>query len=180
MRIPNEEIRDTFIRNVKDRFSKEDASFSQHGKQLVDAALSGDADGMAEVLVPLLKGYVSVRDAATRAPAESYYHGFLTALFASSGLSMGDFVSNGEAGDGFADIVFFSGVGARRIGVVIEIKRCSKKDDLYDAADVALKQIYDKHYMERLDKFRCGKTCLYGIAFCRKDCVVTGGAVAKA
>ncbi len=179
VRIPNDEIRDTFIRNVKERFSKEDARFSQHGKQLVEAALAGDADGMAEVLVPLLKGYVSVRDAATRAPAESYYHGFLTALFASSGLPMGDFVSNGEAGDGFADIVFFSGVGTRRIGVVIEIKRCSKKDDLYDAADMALKQICDKHYTERLDKFRCGKTCLYGIAFCRKDCVVTGGAAAK-
>lgn len=179
VRIPNEEIRDTFIRNVKDRFSKEDEGFCQHGRQLVEAALSGNADGMTEVLAPLLKGYVSVRDAATRAPVENYYHGFLTALFASSGLPTGNFVSNGEAGDGFADIVFLSGVGARRIGVVIEIKRCDKAESLCDAADAALKQIHDKHYAECLDKYRCGKACLYGVAFCRKDCAVTGGIVSR-
>ena len=69
------------------------------GKKLVEAALSGDVDEMAEVLVPLLKGYVSVRDAAAKSPAENYYHGFLSSLFACAGLPSGNFVSNGEAGD---------------------------------------------------------------------------------
>ena len=163
------------MKKVKERFSDADAGFAAHGKKLVEAALSGDADGMAEVLVPLLKGYVSVRDAAAKSPAENYYHGFLSVLFACAGLPTGNFVSNGEAGDGFADIVFASGVGSRRIGVVIEIKRCDKPEDMYDFAEAALKQIRDKHYTERLDKLRCGKKYVYGIAFCRKDCAVMGG-----
>lgn len=175
VRIPNEEVRNTFVKNVKERFSEADAGFAAHGKKLAEAALSGDADGMAEVLVPLLRGYVSVRDAAAKAPAENYYHGFLSALFACAGLPTGNFVSNGEAGDGFADIVFVSGVGSRRIGVVIEIKRCDKPEDMYDFADAALQQIRDKRYTEKLDKLRCGRKYVYGIAFCRKDCAVTGG-----
>ena len=46
---------------------------------------------------------------------------------------------------------------------------------LYDFADAALQQIRDKRYTEKLDKLRCGRKYVYGIAFCRKDCAVTGG-----
>lgn len=85
--------------------------------------------------------------------------------------------SNVEVGDGFADLVFTSGVGTKRIGVVIEVKRCAKPDDMYDAAEATLRQIREKRYDAYLDRLRCGKKCLYGIAFCRKDCAVAGGAV---
>ena len=84
------------------------------------------------------------------------------------------FQSNGKAGDGYADLAFTSGSGSRRIGVVIEIKRCDKIEDLYDAADAALAQIRDKHYTDHLDKLRCTTQHVYGIAFCGRLCTVVG------
>lgn len=173
VRIPNEEIRDTFITNVKLRFSEENAGFVSAGRDFAKAALEGDADRMAEILVPLLENYVSIRDAATKAPAENYYHGFLTALLSCAGAFAKDLRSNAEAGDGFADLVFTSGAGSRRSGVVIEIKRCDKPEAMYDCADAALQQIKDKRYATYLDRLRCGRQHIYGIAFCRKDCAIS-------
>ena len=175
VRIPNEEIRDSFAKNIKLRFSEENAEFVTYGRDFAKAALDGDADKMAEILVPLLTGYVSVRDSASKAPAENYYHGFLTALLSCAGSYAKDVRSNVEAGDGYADLVFTSGVGSKRIGVVIEVKRCSRPEEMYDTADAALQQIKDKKYTAYLDRLRCGKECTYGIAFCRKDCAVSGG-----
>lgn len=177
VRIPNEEIRDSFTTNIELRFSEENAHFVTIGRDFAKAALDGDADRMAEVLVPLLESYVSIRDTATKAPAENYYHGFLTALLTCAGSYAKDVSSNVEAGDGFADLVFTSGVGTKRIGVVIEVKRCAKPNDMYDTAEAALRQIKEKRYAAYLDRLRCGKECLYGIAFCRKDCAVAGGAM---
>ncbi len=173
VRIPNEEIRDSFITNVKLRFSEENAGFVSSGRDFAKAAVDGDADKMAEILVPLLENYVSIRDTATKAPAENYYHGFLTALLGCAGAYAKDLRSNVEAGDGFADLVFTSGAGSRRIGVVIEVKRCEKPEDMYDCADAALRQIKDKRYAAYLDRLRCGRQHVYGIAFCRKDCAIS-------
>ena len=81
VRIPNEEIRDAFIRNIKERFSAANGEFVQYGHKFAKAALSGNTDEMCDVLAKLLVRYVSVRDTATKAPAENYYHGFLTSKF---------------------------------------------------------------------------------------------------
>ena len=85
-----------------------------------------------------------------------------------------DLRSNVEAGDGFADIIFNHGVGSKRTGVIIEIKRCEKPEDMYDRADAALRQIKDKRYTAYLDRLRCSKQYIYGITFCRKDCAISG------
>ena len=175
VRVPNEEIRDSFIANVKLRFSEENDGFVTCGRDFAKAALAGDADKMAEILAPLLESYVSVRDVATRAPAENYYHGFLAALLSCAGSFAKDLRSNVEAGDGFADLAFTCGTGSGRAGVVIEIKRCSKPEDMYDFAEAGLKQIASKRYTAYLDRLRCEKKCVYGIAFCRKDCAISGG-----
>lgn len=175
VKIPNQEIRDTFINKVKSRYSKANREFVSYGRDFAKAALEGNSDAMADVLVPLLQNYVSVRDTATKAPAENYYHGFLTALLTCSGSYAKDLCSNAEAGDGFADLIFTYGAGSKRVGVVIEIKRSDKPEDMYDCADAALKQIEDKRYTAYLDRLRCGKQYVYGIAFCRKDCAVVGG-----
>lgn len=177
VRIPNEEIRDTFINNVKERYSRANPEFVTYGQDFAKAALSGDVDGMSDILVPLLENYISVRDTATKAPAENYYHGFLTALLLPAGSYAKDLRSNVEAGDGYADLVFTSGTGSRRIGVIIEVKRSAKPEDMYDAADQAVAQIKAKRYTAFLDRLRCGKQYIYGIAFCRKDCAVSGGSV---
>lgn len=175
VKIPNEEIRNTFISKVKSRFSRANKKFVSYGRDFAKAALDGDCDGMADILGPLLKNYVSVRDTATKAPAENYYHGFLSGLLGCAGEYAQDVLSNVESGDGYADLLFTSGAGSKRIGVVIEIKRCANPDDMYDYADAAVKQIQEKHYTAYLDRLRCGKKCVYGIAFCRKDCAISGG-----
>ena len=177
VRIPNAEIRDSFVNNIKARFSDANNQFVTCGSDFAKAALSGDSDKMAEVLIPLLEKYVSIRDTAAKAPAENYYHGFLTSLLGCAGSYAKDLRSNIEAGDGFADLIFTYGVGSKRSGVVIEIKRCKKPEDMYDTADTALQQIRDKRYTAYLDRLRCGKQYVYGIAFCRKDCAISGGVV---
>lgn len=177
VRIPNAEIRDSFVNNIKTRFSDANNEFVTYGQDFAKAALAGDLDKMAEVLVPLLNNYISIRDTATKAPAENYYHGFLTALLSCAGSCANDLRSNVEAGDGFADIIFNHGVGSKRAGVIIEIKRCEKPEDMYDLADAALEQIKDKRYTAYLDRLRCSKQYTYGIAFCRKDCAISGGVI---
>lgn len=177
VRIPNAEIRDSFVNNIKTRFSDANNEFVTYGLDLAKAALAGNSDKMAEVLVPLLNNYISIRDTATKAPAENYYHGFLTALLGCAGAYANDLRSNVEAGDGFADIIFNHGVGSKRTGVIIEIKRCDKPEDMYDRADAALQQIKDKRYTAYLDRLRCSKQYTYGIAFCRKDCAISGGVI---
>lgn len=177
VRIPNAEIRDSFVNNIKTRFSDANNEFVTYGQDFAKAALAGDLDKMAEVLVPLLNNYISIRDTATKAPAENYYHGFLTALLSCAGSCANDLRSNVEAGDGFADIIFNHGVGSKRAGVIIEIKRCEKPEDMYDLADAALQEIKDKRYTAYLDRLRCSKQYTYGIAFCRKDCAISGGVI---
>lgn len=175
VKIPNEEIRDSFINKVKSRYSKSNQEFVAYGRDFAKAALEGDSDAMTDVLVPLLENYVSVRDTATKAPAENYYHGFLVGLLSCAGSYAKDLRSNAEAGDGYSDILFTCGAGSKRVGVVIEIKRSERPEDMYDSADEALKQIEVKHYTAYLDRLRCGRQYVYGIAFCRKDCAVVGG-----
>ena len=175
LRIPNEEIRQTFRRSVQERYSALNDAFAGSGRKLAEAALSGDTETMAGVLEPLLRNYVSVRDAAGKAPAENYYHGFLAALLSSAGRAALDFRSNAEAGDGYADLAFASGRGAGRTGVVIEIKRVQRPQDMLKAVDDALGQIDGKRYADCLHAMRCRQYYTYGIAFCGKNCEVGGG-----
>ena len=106
-----------------------------------------------------------------RTPREKFR---LTALLACGGEYAKDVRSNAEAGDSYADLMFTSGVGSRRIGVIIEIKRTNNNEHMGDFADQALSQIKSKRYTEYLEKLRCRKQFIYGIAFCRKDCEVVG------
>ena len=169
VRIPNEEIRDAFKRNIKERFSASNQQFVSYGQNFAKAALTGNPVDMGIVLEELLKVYVSVRDLASKAPTENYYHGFLVALLACAGSLAKDIRSNSEAGHGFADLMFTSGMGPRRIGVIIEIKRCNKNEEMYSHATEAINQIKTKRYNDALDKLRCSRQFIYGIAFCRKD-----------
>ena len=63
--------------------------------------------------------YVSVRDIASKAPKENFYHGFLNGIFA-DGKAVKDFRSNLASGDGYQDIVFRSLTSD--VGVIIEVK----------------------------------------------------------
>ena len=172
-RIPNEEVRQVFKKRIQSRFSKENSGFSQAGRDFALAAFRGDADAMNDLLEDVLEGYVSVRDSATRARAENFYHGFLSALLSSAGGAVKSFASNQEAGDGFADILLISSARPRT-GVVLELKHSRKDSDMESDAGKALQQIEDKRYVQGLLGRGCRRFYGYGIAFSRKSCVISG------
>ena len=169
VRIPNEEVRGIFEERILARFSKANNHFVLEGVELARFALNGDSDAFEETLDRILKTYVSVRDTATRAKAENFYHGFLLALLTSAGSAIKNLSSNREAGDGYADIMFTS--ENSRTGVVLELKHCAPKE-IYDAAEAALVQIREKRYAEGFNSRRCRRVWCYGVAFSGKDCAV--------
>ena len=170
VRIPNEEIRDTFEKNVRSLYSKKNKQYARYGENLATAFLSGETDAVRRVLLPLLRRYVSVRDEATKAPPENYYHGFLSAMLICAGSTAANLRSSPEAGQGIADLVFTS--EDLDTGVVIEIKRCNKPEEMPKAARAAIEQIKAKKYIQAFDGYECRKCLGYGIAFCKKLCVV--------
>lgn len=129
---------------------------------------------MSSVLFNVLQKYVSLRDAATRARAENFYHAFLLALLAGAEGIVSNVISNGEAGDGYADIVFTS--LEEDVGVVLELKHCGPQEKI-QAAEAALQQIRDKHYVKRLSGFGCRRYFGFGLAFSGKSCAVTAAAL---
>lgn len=127
--IANEEIREVFIRRVDDRYSKANREFVAHGRDFVKATTEGNRDAMADVLVPLLANYVSVPDKVLKNSAANEGRGLLTALLIASGY-VKDLHVDGGAGEGSQGVIFTYGAGSKRVGVVIELKRCEKPEDL--------------------------------------------------
>lgn len=175
VKIPNREILETFKTNIQVYFSTGNPSYAQSAQTIVHAILAGRTNEVSVLLKTLLRGFVSVRDTATKAPSEIFYHGFLNGIFSCAGSLVSNYKSQPEAGNGYADIAFLSETTTGRIGVVIEIKYCKDPDDLYEAAEAAISQIHGKGYGAYFDKLGCPRKLVYGIAFCRKDCAVTSG-----
>ena len=140
-RIPNLEIRECFTQNIQQKF-KEQLSKDNTASTLVNSFLDGKAQEASDILFDLLQHYVSVRDTATKAPHENYYHGFLNGLFSNCKYIITDYHSNYESGDGYADITFKS--RRNSIAVVIEIKAVTREEDLDEYAQRALEQIEEK------------------------------------
>ena len=171
VRIPNEEIRETFREKILGYFSKSNRRYRQHAVEMAEAALKADAAGVKRVLMQLLVNYVSVRDTATKASAENYYHALLLGLLLGAEGTITNLASNVETGDGYADMIFTDAF--EETGVVIEVKRCAEKTEMTDAAERAMKQIVDKRYDTYLRKIGCTKVMGLGIAFSGKSCAVT-------
>ena len=104
-KIPNLEILDCFDKNIKARFSSV-VKKDNLALNIANALLDGNVDFVQNKLEPLLRSFVSVRDIATRAPHENYYHGFLNGIFTNCKDNLGEYHSNYETGDGYADITF--------------------------------------------------------------------------
>lgn len=177
VKIPNEEVRETFREKILGYFSKSNRQFRQHAVEMAHAALKADAACVKRVLMQLLINYVSVRDAATKASAENYYHAFLLGLLTGAEGIITNLTSNVESGDGYADMIFTDAF--EETGVVIEVKRCAKKTKMADAAERAMKQICDKQYDTYLWKIGCSEVIGLGIAFSGKSCAVTAAVLPK-
>ena len=165
VRIPNEELREAFEKYIS-AYYKKDLAIVESSNEIADAFFAGDADKVNLLLASRLKNFVSTRDMAVKSPPENYYHGFLGGVFSSVARKFLSYKSNGEAGDGYADIVFTSKDG---VGVVIELKAVKDAKLMPKQSADALRQIQVRQYTEAFEP-GIKKVYCYGIAFYHKSC----------
>ena len=170
-RIPNLEIRNCFKNDIQKRFDNEIVPNSV-ADALANNLFEGKAEIASETIFNLLQSYISIRDNATKAPHENYYHGYLNGLFSNCSVNFfSEYHSNYESGDGYADIVFKSKREDKV--VIIEIKTCSGSESKKSKARVALAQIEDKNYAKPyLENEDISSIYAYGIAFSGKSCSI--------
>ena len=169
-RIPNLEILECFSSNIKERFSYDFKEHNLHNK-LVDAFSCGNQKEIYDIFFDMLQKYVSIRDTATKAPLENYYHGFLNGIFTSCEKLVSEYHSNYESGNGYPDITFKAERNTK--AVIIEIKATSNEEDMDELATNALSQIEEKNYAQPFIKqSKITEIYAYGLVFCKKDCLV--------
>ena len=170
-RIPNLEILECFEHNIKTRFSSEFVKLNLHNK-LVDALSCGNQKETYDIFFDMLQKYVSIRDTATKAPLENYYHGFINGIFTCCENIISDYHSNYESGSGYPDITFK--VERNTKAVIIEIKATSNEADMDELASNALSQNEEKNYaLPFVKTSKITEIYAYGLVFCKKDCLVT-------
>ncbi len=165
VRIPNTEVKtiyqNTILNWMKDILKKEDF------RGLYRAMEDGDEKSMARILNSQLFRTISFYDYA-----ENFYHGFLAGILSQSENYL--VKSNRESGNGRLDLMVKS-PSLRGRAFVLEVKVSDSVDNLEKDAKKALKQIYDKNYMEELRTEGYRRIGCYGIAFFHKDCEVRFG-----
>ena len=171
VKLPNLEIKDCFRENIQKRFN----SFFKKDNladKIANALFIGDSEYVQSQLRTYLKKFVSIRDTATKAPKENYYHGFLNGVFTNcSNDFLTEYHSNYEAGDGYADITFKSEYSEK--AVIIEIKAASVGSDLIPLSENAINQVENKDYaVPFLQNSMTQSIFAYGIAFSGKNCLV--------
>ena len=170
-RIPNLEILGCFNNNIEERFGNV-VKRDNLALNISNALLEGNVDFVQNKLGPLLRSFVSVRDTATRAPHENYYHGFLNGIFTNCKDSLGEYHSNYESGDCYADITFNNLGGTK--ACVIEIKVCKEKESRAKKANEAIEQILEKHYADAIfEDENITSVNAVGIAFSGKNCFIS-------
>ena len=172
VRIPNLEIQKCFKEDIQKRFD----SFLKKDNladKIANALFTGDTEFVQTKLRIYLKKFVSIRDTATKAPHENYYHDFLNGVFTNcSNDFLTEYHSNYESGDGYADITFKSEYSDN--AVIIEIKSAPVGTDLNPISTNAIAQIEDKHYADPfLQNSMTQSIYAYGIAFAGKNCCIS-------
>ena len=172
VRIPNLEIKKCFKEDIQKRFD----SFLKKDNladKIANALFTGDTEFVQTKLRIYLKKFVSIRDTATKAPQENYYHDFLNGVFTNcSNDFLTEYHSNYESGDSYADITFKSEYSDN--AVIIEIKSAPVGTDLNPISKNAIAQIEDKHYADPfLQNSMIKSIYAYGIVFSGKNCTLS-------
>ena len=169
--IPNKEIRQIFVEQIKEWFSEITVQDMSSIHAFANAFKIGDVETIEEMFTSYLKKTISIRDTNVAKPKkENFYHGILLGLFA----PMGDWIvsSNAESGEGYSDILIE--IPDDEIGIVIEVKY-GERDKLEDACQEALEQIEDRNYAEKLEDHGMETILKYGIGCYQKKCKVVLG-----
>lgn len=166
--IPNREIRNLFIRQIREWFKESVGNDRRKLDNLCEAFLKKDAELIEELLGEYLWNTISIRDTAVfESKKENFYHGILLGLLG----YRNDWLikSNAESGNGYSDILIEA--PSKRIGIVIEVKY-AENGDMDIACIKAIKQIEEKQYTARLQEDGMRTIIRYGIACYKKECRV--------
>lgn len=169
LKIPNKEIRNCFSENIVKYFNYASTMGKNKAKIIAKALLEGDCETANDCINELLQSYVSIRDFATRAKPENFYHGFMSGILTNCESYIQDFASNTETGSGYADISF-KDFNKHQV-VIIELKVSNSDDTLVADAKRAIEQIEELNYAQDFLKKPSIKHVLaYGLSFYKKDC----------
>lgn len=166
--IPNREIRQIFITQVKEWFSDIVRKDTPKLDAFCTAFFKGDASLIEEQFNSYLMKTISIRDTnVPKAKKGNFYHGILLGLLS----HMEDWLisSNAESGEGYSDILVE--IEAEKIGIVIEVKY-AQHHSLDAACKEALQQIEANNYAETLLADGMTTILKYGIACYKKHCKV--------
>lgn len=167
--IPNNEIRELFILQIREWFRDVSRKDGETLNQFCEAFPDLNPEKIEEIFSDYLWNTISIRDTAS-SKKENFYHGILLGLlgYKSNWLVK----SNAESGFGYSDILVE--VPKNRTGIVIELKYA--EDGNMDAAcEKALQQIEDRDYAAKLKDDGMRNIIKYGIACYKKNCKVMLG-----
>ena len=169
--IPNKEVRNLFIRKIREWFSDVTRNDGKTLEEFCNAFVDKDPRKIEQIFGDYLWNTISIRDTATaKAKKENFYHGILLGLLGYKASWL--IKSNAESGTGYSDILVE--VPDNRTGIVIELKY-AEDGDMDSACSRALEQIEEKEYVDKLRQDGMRNFIKYGIACFKKDCKVVIG-----
>jgi hypothetical protein len=163
LKIPNLELRSIYIRKISEWFKTEVVA-DDTNRRMIEAVVTGDAEGFQSGLTKLLLKTISFYDTV-----ENFYHGFLAGIL--SAAQNYSVKSNRETGNGRSNMFLKERYGAGT-GMIIEIKIAKSRKELSSKCDEALQQIDEKQYVKELQADGCDEIIKYGVAFYEKQCMV--------
>ena len=169
--IPNKEVRNLFIRKIREWFSDVTRNDGKTLEEFCNAFVDKDPRKIEQIFGDYLWNTISIMDTATaKAKKENFYHGILLGLLGYKASWL--IKSNAESGTGYSDILVE--VPDNRTGIVIELKY-AEDGDMDAACSRALEQIEEKDYVDKLRQDGMRNFIKYGIACFKKDCKVVIG-----
>lgn len=169
--IPNKEVRNLFIRKIREWFRDVTRNDGKTLEEFCNAFVDRDPGKIEQIFGDYLWNTISIRDTATaKAKKENFYHGILLGLLGYKASWL--IKSNAESGTGYSDILVE--VPDNRTGIVIELKY-AEDGDMDSACSRALEQIEEKEYVDKLRQDGMRNFIKYGIACFKKDCKVVIG-----
>lgn len=167
--IPNKEVREVFLLQIRDWFDQVVANDHASTEKINRGFLEGKTDDIQRELTMFLGETISVLDTKARnEEKEIFYHGILIGILKNySGWAV---KSNRESGDGYADILLKP--KNPDVGIVIELKYAHSMNELDKACERAMGQIKNHRYDTELREDGRNDILAYGIAFCKKRCKV--------
>ncbi len=166
--IPNKEIRNLFIKKVREWFRDASKNDGKALEEFCNAFIQKNSQKIEQLFGDYLWNTINIRDTAVaKEKKENFYHGILLGLLGYK--SNWIIKSNAESGTGYSDILIEA--PDNRTGIVIELKY-AENGNMDKACLDAIKQIEEKDYVGRLKQDGMRNFISYGIACYKKDCKV--------